>query len=281
MSAEIGKLVRLEYPDYDDFSDDELGRKMLERIGRDPDFLSNLLQIRSVYDPNRGKITSWWQQRKSAARESLLIQLAKESKEMFDLLHKQFALEDLLHRQEVERLDRLYRLRHQISAWENTLLGQETVEMQERFNQAQIMSTSVLLKLATDKGMSLPTFLEVTKKIAFDEAEISLREQQALQDIRFAQIAKFMTAHTQIDTLQRKLDDLYTEVYQIANGSEPDEVKRRKTESREKTIRATERDKAQIEKGLLQDHRRETVPRTGKKGRSASDPGSPLQADTE
>lgn len=248
MNAEkIGKAVREVQAEYlghddelDDYSDAEIGRNFVEEIERNPDILDNLLHIQSKYDPNLGRMRSWWRRKQSKARTWLLIELSIEASGIRDLLKARYALEDLIEMQALKRIQAKFRRE-----------DNKTGIAQLKFNRAVIMSNAILLKLSTDKAMSLPDFMEWRKQVEFDEQELEFSKRSAIQNIQLAAFAKHMADYQQLDIIQARLDTLNEEIYRIGvSPDEPEEVKRKKIEDREQTILATKEHKTQIEDKL-------------------------------
>lgn len=142
-------------------------------------------------------------------------------------------------------------------------------------------NNKILIDSAAANNMDLATYMKVREAQALNEANLQQDERKALSEIKFAVFAKKMGEHVEIGHVQRQLDELYTEVYQLNKSDEPEELKQRKITAREKTIKTIEKDKAGREKKLLQAYYGQDKRRVGEKADDTGDPKSPLGSNPE
>jgi hypothetical protein len=73
----LGRKVKTKYPEYGHLSDREAGELVLQEHPEYADYigpsdLDSVLKIQSIYSPDNGVMSSWWQGKKSASRTKLL-----------------------------------------------------------------------------------------------------------------------------------------------------------------------------------------------------------------
>jgi hypothetical protein len=240
---EVGLLLQERYPDYNDITDlARLGKVALEESKERPELLDNLFEIERKYDPGLGRFTSAWRRKKSESKSRLLVQLIHERELNIRMVQQRYALQDLLSAQELLQVQRVA----QIEAYN----AQTALSIQQ---QEEAKTSVKLLHRAANENLSLPDFLELSKKRALDEAEMEADVKAAMLELQYGILSNQMDAHIKLDILTEKLIGFYRQVEIVKQESIPAELKARIVNNLEAVIKAYEKDQkdtqARLHKG--------------------------------
>ncbi len=240
--AEAGRQAQIDFPGkYDDFGTTTIALPNLEI--QIPNQTVSLDHLYKLYKPNRGTFTSWWHNRKAPARLALLETASTEMRAVLDQWEIQA---QHLRAKQIGEVDfKMFLARN----------AQELL---------QINAEAQLLEQALEDGLTIEN--SQTLKVAKAQSQIRIDEQREMTAIEldklFAEsreavrngiISKKMTNHQQIFVIQELLDLAYDQIHQIENSNFSDDIKRKKIEDREQTIKALKEDKHARETGLFQD----------------------------
>lgn len=210
--SELGRKLKEKYPGaYDDLTDEEVGRRLQAKFpGAYDDFVevdyavnSNVQELVDYYNPERGRLTSWWQRGKAEGRGKLLEALNTEQR----LVIEQGAILEasVLEGKKTASDHQVFIARNY-----NTLL--------------ELQHQESLIQQASEQGYSVDTDQEIKKHKALAEIDIEKRWKEIVQDLN----ASDLVAMGDHQLLQKERQYLAEEVrakHQLLNGDESQAVK--------------------------------------------------------
>jgi hypothetical protein len=226
--AEVGRRVKAKYPEYGDYVDEALTperhlptpvTKALQNFATPVSPVEysteeNIQRVVDYYNPNRGRLISWWQRGKAESRNKLLTVLNEEQL----LVIEQGAL-----------LEESYRRKQKSEVEYQVWLAQNASVLH------QLLVNERLINNALEKGMTLDGHQRVIEaselsKLQIDEhqrrVEIDLeaRWKSIVQDLDAADLLQISERQV-IRKLLAELSETRRERYAILTGNDPEEVK--------------------------------------------------------
>jgi len=246
--SDLGALVKREHPEYNDLTNEQVGRlvrdKYPDKYGEflDVETFDKVRTLEKYYNPNRGRLTSWWQRGKAEGRTKLLEVLTQEER----LVLEQAAI-----------------MEQQVQARVRSNLEFEQFLATHHVTLLQLRGKAQQIEDALDAGMAVETHQEVIRQKALNELEVDKHrditditlnaELQKMQEqVRLAIIAKTLTTMQQVNLIQELLDNTYKQIEDIKRGSFAKGTKQRMIEDREELIQGF----ANERKRLLQNNSR-------------------------
>jgi hypothetical protein len=252
---DLGKRVKAKYPGkYDDLSDEELGRRVKEKYpDQYQDFTDAVTRYEPVrretdigrlvdyYNPSRGRLSSWWQRRKSESRTQLVQALTQEEAAV---LQQGAQLEEAVRKGRKSEADfRVYIAQHAATLFElqtrEELIGKALEKGRDFAVDQQLIVEEAQSRIRMDE-------LERTTKIHVGEHErrtqidIESRWQQIVQDLDAADLLSISDQQL-LKKLRQNLIELIRERDQIAKGDDSPSVKKRILARMDKDIDSLER----------------------------------------
>lgn len=243
--ALLGAEKKKQFPEYNDLTDLEVGRAfkleypdLYKEYGEATTALTNsVAELHEYYNPHRGRITSWWQQRKSESRAELQAVLNKEQELVLEMAarYEQQVMQGKMREAQFNE----FITRHQLTLF-------------------QIKAEGILLKEATEQGYTLDNWQDV--KLGRERTDETIRLERELsgirihefkeiesfklnneielmrEKVRLAIISKTMVNHQKKALVQELLDNAYTQIEEIQQGNLQEATKQRMIEDREALI---------------------------------------------
>jgi len=244
--AEVGRAVKARYPQYSDYSDSEekMANKLVESVlpssltVQQPSDLeswrnppkdkteSNVESLTAYYDPNKGRLSSWWRRGKAESRVKLLSVL---NEEQYLVIQQGAMLEEAVRNGKKSKSD------------------YERYLAQNAFVIGELKAKATLIVRALQQGYTVETdqHLKVVKgesqvRVSEEEARsgIKVKEHQQLQavdlKVRWEEIQQDLKMADEADTaeqtiiknLRGELADAKRERFNLKNSDEPEDLKK-------------------------------------------------------
>lgn len=277
---EVGLAVKRKFPGkYDDYEDDvyqggngipmppssiekvndEFNSSLQDLTGGmtdiqiDPRLDQNLQTLLDYYNPKRGVITSWWQERKSLGRTEMLTQV---SSEYLEVLRQARLLEEDVRTGRVNEITfRMFVAQNAVALTAIKAQNFLIVEAQKKGltmeNDQTIKREGGLSGIRVDeaKGMS---DVKVSEHNRITQIDLDRKIEEAENTVRISIINEYLSDHQKIILVQELIDTFYKQIHKIEISDIPKHLQERMIEDRNSSIEAFKKDISARQNRLFQ-----------------------------
>lgn len=272
---EVGRLAKEKYPEYSDFTDigDSFDSAII-KINR-PNSLEHNFQLqeqlsslRDFYNPNKGRLSSWWQQGKSNSRSGMLRSFNEEEKLLIEraVILENAAINNKKKRAEFQTFIATHatlfiEIKTRAKLIKKAVKRGLDIDTHLRVREEELLSEVRIKEYQATEG--LKDLREIEKERALSQIKVDQHEQttkidldnevtKAQETVRLALLSEAMSEHQKVMVLQDAIDIIYHQIDEIEKSNLSDKVKRLKIDDRMEIIKTFQEDRRARQNRLLQ-----------------------------